>query len=62
MKPQIPWFRVFVESVVIVGSILLAFGIDALEHEAAAQPLRNTGVPVFPQERDKGQSILLVTW
>ena len=29
MKPQIPWLRVFVEGVVIVGSILLAFGIDA---------------------------------
>jgi hypothetical protein len=26
---QIPWLRVFVEGVVIVGSILLAFGIDA---------------------------------
>ena len=24
---QIPWLRVFVEGVVIVGSILLAFGI-----------------------------------
>ena len=31
MKPQIPWLRVFVEGVVIVGSILLAFGIDAAE-------------------------------
>ena len=29
MKPPIPWLRVFVEGVVIVGSILLAFGIDA---------------------------------
>ena len=29
VKPQIPWLRVFVEGVVIVGSILLAFGIDA---------------------------------
>ena len=28
MKAQIPWLRVFVEGVVIVGSILLAFGID----------------------------------
>jgi len=26
---QVPWLRVFVEGVVIVGSILLAFGIDA---------------------------------
>ncbi len=26
---QIPWLRVFVEGVVIVGSILMAFGIDA---------------------------------
>lgn len=30
---QIPWFRVFVEGVVIVGSILLAFGIDAFWDE-----------------------------
>ena len=29
MKAQIPWLRVFVEGVVIVGSILLAFGIQA---------------------------------
>ena len=29
MKPSIPWLRVFIEGVVIVGSILLAFGIDA---------------------------------
>jgi hypothetical protein len=28
-KEQIPWLRVLVEGVVIVGSILLAFGIDA---------------------------------
>lgn len=26
---EVPWFRVFVEGTVIVGSILLAFGIDA---------------------------------
>jgi hypothetical protein len=29
LKPQIPWLRVFVEGVVIVGSILLAFGLQA---------------------------------
>ena len=29
MTRQIPWLRVFVEGVVIVGSILLVFGIDA---------------------------------
>jgi hypothetical protein len=29
MKPPIPWLRVLIEGVVIVGSILLAFGIDA---------------------------------
>ncbi len=29
MTRQIPWLRVFVEGVVIVGSILLAFGIQA---------------------------------
>ena len=29
MNRQIPWLRVFVEGVVIVGSILMAFGIEA---------------------------------
>ncbi len=29
MTKQVPWLRVFVEGVVIVGSILLAFGIEA---------------------------------
>ncbi len=29
MTPQIPWLRVFVEGVVIVASIRLAFGIVA---------------------------------
>ena len=29
MKAQIPWLRVFVEGVVIVASILLAFGLQA---------------------------------
>ncbi len=29
MTRQIPWLRFFVEGVVIVGSILLAFGIGA---------------------------------
>jgi len=32
---QIPWLRVFVEGVVIVVSILLAFGIEAWWHESA---------------------------
>ena len=29
MKPQIPWLRVFIEGVVIVGSILLALGLES---------------------------------
>ncbi len=29
LKAQIPWLRVFVESVVIVASILMAFGLQA---------------------------------
>ncbi len=29
MTRQIPWLRVFAEGVVIVVSVLLAFGIDA---------------------------------
>ncbi len=38
MKPQIPWLRVLVEGVVIVGSILLAFGIDAVQGAAGQVP------------------------
>ena len=41
MKAHIPWLRVFVEGVVIVGSILLAFGLQAwwegLQDEGRAQ-------------------------
>ena len=33
---QIPWLRVFVEGVVIVGSIRLAFGIQAWWDERGA--------------------------
>ena len=33
MKAQIPWLRVFVEGVVIVGSILLASGLDEWRDE-----------------------------
>ena len=33
MKAQIPWLRVFVEGVVIVGSILLALGLDTWREE-----------------------------
>lgn len=29
MATKVPWLRIFVEGVVIIGSILLAFGIDA---------------------------------
>ncbi len=32
---EIPWLRIGVEGVVIVGSILLAFGIDAWRDESA---------------------------
>ena len=61
MKPQIPWLRVFVEGVVIVGSILLAFGIDAwwedrgdrvAEREALEQ-LVITFAPSFRAEIDR---------
>ncbi len=54
---QIPWLRVFVEGVVIVGSILLAFGLQAwwdgrqeraLEHGA---PEMNRG-PKGPSRQD----------
>ncbi len=42
MKAQIPWLRVFVEGVVIVGSILLAFGLQAWwdDHQDRAEEQR----------------------
>ena len=45
MASKIPWLRVFVEGAVIVGSILLAFGIDAWWDEQ--------------QEREEEQRLLL---
>jgi hypothetical protein len=47
LKPSIPWLRVLIEGVVIVGSILLAFGIDAWwnerqETEAAEELARDS--------------------
>ncbi len=39
MKAQIPWLRVFVEGVVIVGSILLAFFGAAATEIGAQEPL-----------------------
>ncbi len=47
MKAQIPWPRVFVEGVVIVGSVLLAFGIEAWwdgVQEAERLILQNAGL------------------
>jgi len=38
LKPPIPWLRVFVEGVVIVGSILLGFGISSSPE--ADEPMR----------------------
>jgi hypothetical protein len=35
--PEIPWMRIFVEGAVIVGSILLAFGIDAWWEDVGAR-------------------------
>ena len=45
MKPQIPWLRVFVEGVLIVGSILLAFGIEAWwdERQERAEEIKILG-------------------
>ena len=40
MKPQVPWLRVFVEGVVIVGLNLVAFGV---RRECERQPFRSMG-------------------
>ena len=39
MKPQIPWLRVLIEGVVIVGSILLALAADEWRQNLAEQSL-----------------------
>ena len=55
LTPQIPWLRVFVEGVVIVGSILLAFGIDGIVGKTRRSKARsfshNQGAHRCPQER-----------
>jgi hypothetical protein len=40
MRAQIPWLRIIIEGVVIVGSILLAFGIDAWWEGSQERELR----------------------
>ena len=57
MNRQVPWARVFVEGVVIIASILLAFGIDAwwarrsTEVEARAELTRIHAELVLDRER-----------
>ena len=46
MTRQIPWLRVFVEGVVIGGSILLAFRIDAAWEAREAGGPNSTDVNV----------------
>ena len=60
MKPQIPWLRVFVEGVVIVGSILLAFGIQAAwdERQERAEEQRVL-VALFAEFEENGEVLAL---
>ena len=55
MTPQVPWLRVFVEGVVIVGSILLAFGIDAWwegkQERARESEILDSLLPEFHNKR-----------
>ena len=56
MKAQIPWLRVFVEGVVIVGSILLALGLDTwrderVERVAARDELQQVAVDLAENAR-----------
>ncbi len=66
-SPTIPWLRVFVEGVVIVGSILLAFGIQAWSSEVDGQFVRTTtaladgwtGEFIVQEDPEKGRSVFL---
>jgi len=62
MKSKIPWLRVMVEGVVIVGSILLAFGIDAwwedLGEESAEVELLERLQRDFTVTRDRYRNVL----
>ncbi len=61
MKAQIPWLRVFVEGVVIVGSILLAFGIQAWWEARASQLTFELQLESTLAEIEDGQAEL-VQW
>ena len=50
MTRQIPWLRVFVEGVVIVGAILLALGLD--EWRDGVQERREVGRELFNVQRE----------
>ena len=58
MKAQIPWLRVFVEGVVIVGSILLAFGIEAWWESAQEGAVVERQLTVLQVEMASNSSVL----
>ena len=58
MKAQIPWLRVFVEGVVIVASILLAFGLQAWWESAQEGAVVERQLTVLQVEMASNSSVL----
>ena len=58
MKRQIPWTRLIAEGVVIVGSILLAFGVDAWWSEQQARVAARQGLASALEELEASQAEL----
>ncbi len=58
---QIPWLRVFVEGVVIVGSILLAFGIDAAWEERQGRERKTAHLEALAVEIADTRSALMAS-
>jgi hypothetical protein len=67
MTKEIPWGRVLVEGVVIVASILLAFGVDAwwaerAEKRAEREELANVRQELASLIRDTNVRTALASW
>ena len=58
MKTQIPWLRVFVEGGVIVGSILLAFGIQAWWEQSRDAAIERQQIEALAEDFSKNVELL----
>lgn len=59
MKTTVPWLRVFVEGVVIVGSILLAFGIEAAWQQGQEREVERRLLHTVRQELTEARVVIV---